>query len=383
MTKSFRGVILALAQENPFATVARVGDRSITHFELTQRVLFLGVLNAPGDVTTMAMEGLIEDRLRLAAAELAGVVVAAEAVNGGMEEFAARANLSADELIKALTPAGVEAETFRDFVEAGVTWREVVRAKFGGRVQVSDAEIDRAIAAGVAAGGEVRVLLSELVIRTDGDATAALALAARLRAEIKTEAGFAQAARLHSKGETAAGGGRLDWAPLKSLPEGVAARILQLDKGQVAEPIQVPGAVVLFFLRDITQGAGDAAVGTSVDYASFVLPAGLTLAMVQARTDGCDDLYLLAKDLPESQLSRTTLPESQLPAGIAAALAPLDAGEIAMTGGALLMLCSRAPQSEVPPSREEVRTQLLNRKLAALAANYLEELRSEAIITRP
>jgi peptidyl-prolyl cis-trans isomerase SurA len=374
---------LAVAQGNPFAPVLRVGDRVITQYELTQRVLFLGVLNAPGDVTTLAMEGLIEDRLRQAAAEAAGIEITADAVTAGMEEFASRANLTAAELIEALAPGGVDAETFRDFVEAGITWREVIRQKYAGRIQVTEAEIDRAIAAGVAAGGEVRVLLLELVIPTDGNAAAALALANRLRGEIKTEAGFAQAARLHSKAGTAAAGGRLDWALLDTLPDGVAARILALEKGGITEPIQQPGAVVLFYLRDITQGAGEGPIAMQVDYASFQLPPGLTKAAVDASTDRCEDLFPLASGLPEAALQRQSLPEAQLPAGLASSLGALDPGETAMSGGSLLMLCARTPQTEVPPSRDEVRTQLQNRKLSALAANDLEELRSEAIITQP
>ena len=374
---------MALAQGNPFAPVMRVGDRVITQYELTQRVLFLGVLNAAGDVSALAMEGLIEDRLRQAAADAAGIVIEAGAVQAGMEEFAARANLTAAQLIEALAPGGVEAETFRDFVEAGVTWREVIRAKYAGQIQITEAEIDRAIAAGVAAGGEVRVLLLEMVIPTDGNATAALALANRLRSEIKTEAGFAQAARLHSKSDSAAKGGALDWTPLAALPDSVASRILALDKGGISDPIQQPGAVVMFYLRDITQSGGDGAAATEVDFATFRLPPGMTETLVQSRTDRCEDLYPLASGLPESALQRQTLPESQLPAAVAAALAGLDAGETAMTGGSLLMLCARVPQSAVPPSRDEVRSQLQNRKLAALAANDLEELRSEAIITPP
>ena len=374
---------LAIAQENPFAPVLRVGDRVITQYELTQRVLFLGVLNAPGDVTALAMEGLIEDRLRMAAADSFGIAVDPAAVQAGMEEFAARANLSAEELVKAIAPGGVEPETFRDFVEAGVTWREVMRAKFGGRIPVSEAEIDRAIAAGVAAGGDVRVLLLEMSIPTNGDAAAALALANRLRAEIRTESGFAQAARLHSKAETAAAGGQLDWAALATLPDGVAARILALEKGGISEPIQTPGAVMLFYLRDITQGSGDGAALMAVDYATLQLPPGVSIAAAQARADRCEDLFALARGLSDTAVQRQTLPESQLPVALAGTLATLDAGEMALAGGALVMLCARLPQSAVPPSRDEVRSQLQNRKLAAQAANYLEELRSEAIITQP
>jgi hypothetical protein len=44
------------------------------------------------------------------------------------------------------------------------------------------------------------------------------------------------------------------------------------------------------------------------------------------------------------------------------------------------MLCARAPHSEVPPSRDDIENDLLNRKLGLLAAAFMEKLRSEAII---
>jgi peptidyl-prolyl cis-trans isomerase SurA len=66
----------------------------------------------------------------------------------------------------------------------------------------------------------------------------------------------------------------------------------------------------------------------------------------------------------------------------------LDAGEssTAVTRGGwrvFLMLCSRGAAPEDMPSREEVRLQLTNQRLAAQAEIYLEELRSEAIIIDP
>ena len=61
-----------------------------------------------------------------------------------MDEFASRAQLSADEFITALGQRGVAPETFRDFIAAGVGWRDLIRAyhesaygaitRFGGHV---------------------------------------------------------------------------------------------------------------------------------------------------------------------------------------------------------------------------------------------------------
>ena len=170
----------ALAQENGFAPAAYVNGSVISRYEFKQRVLFMTLLRQPGDVSKASLSALIEDALRRQAAKSLDISVPPEAVQAGMAEFAARVKLPMDELLKALGKGGVEPETLRDFVEAGLLWRSVVRAKFTTATKISDAEIDRAIGAGAASGGEVRVLLSEIVLPTGGPDNA-MALAQRLK----------------------------------------------------------------------------------------------------------------------------------------------------------------------------------------------------------
>ena len=96
----------AVAQEeNPFAPRVTVNGSVITNFEIAQRALFLRALRLPGDPEKEAIRALIEDRLGQQAAKAAGVTVSAEDIAGGMTEFAARANLSAEEFtMKAWRP---------------------------------------------------------------------------------------------------------------------------------------------------------------------------------------------------------------------------------------------------------------------------------------
>ena len=86
----------ALAQDGLFAPVVTENKQVVTRYEVQQRVLFLKILRQPGDLTKMAMDGLIEDRLRQDAAKTLGVTVTADEVKAGMAEFAARANLSTE-----------------------------------------------------------------------------------------------------------------------------------------------------------------------------------------------------------------------------------------------------------------------------------------------
>lgn len=381
-----------MAQEGLFGPRVMVNDRAITNYEYDQRYAFLTLLRAPGDLEKLAETQLIEDRLRMIAAERAGIKATPEQIKAGMEEFAARANLSAEQFIAAIGRDGVQPQTFRDFVEAGIVWREVVRARFVGRVTISDADVDRAIATR-GQRGSVRLLLSEIILPAPpGREGAALDQARRIKAETEGEAAFARAARTYSASPSRGRGGRLDWLPLANLPPAIAPVVLGLAPGEVSDPIQIPNGVILFQLRAIEEIDAPEPKAMTLEYAQFFLPndarAADEVARIRARVDGCNDLYGIAKGLPEDRLVVETRPLSEVPQDIALELARLDAGESSdalVRGGnrVFLMLCKRSVELEEAPSRDDIRNQLLNQRLAALADGYLEELRSDAIIRRP
>ena len=138
-------VLVSLALGTPllaqdlFAPRLYVNDRAITTYEVEQRALFLRVLRAPGNPEEEALKALTEDRLRQTEAERLGIKLVEKDLTAGLTEFASRANLTAEEFAAELEKAGIAAETFRDFVAAGVLWRQVVRAKFMGQVPISEA----------------------------------------------------------------------------------------------------------------------------------------------------------------------------------------------------------------------------------------------------
>ncbi|MGB8814783.1 MAG: peptidylprolyl isomerase [Paracoccaceae bacterium] len=386
------GATLAAAQDNLFATRIIVNDRAVTQYELNQRMLFMQLLRSPGNSEKAALDALVEDRLRMTAAEQLGIKATPEQVTTGMEEFAARANLESAQFIEALAQGGVEVQTFRDFVEAGVVWREVVRGKFGQQVQITDTEIDRAIASAGRANA-VRLLLSELIIPAPpGQEASALALAQRLQSEISTEAGFAAAARSYSASASARRGGVIDWVPLANLPPTIAPFVLALGPGEVSDPVAIPNGVALFQLRAIEELTTPEPASVSVEYAQFLLPNDTAAAPEMARiglgVDTCNDLYGVLPGVPEDQLLRETKTLAEVPSDIGLELAKLDPGESStalVRGGArvFLMLCARMPQTEEPVSRDDVRSQLINQRLAGFADGYLEDLRANAIIREP
>ncbi|WP_050519010.1 peptidylprolyl isomerase [Pseudorhodobacter antarcticus] len=386
-------VAAPISAQNLFAPRLYVNDRAVTEFEVQQRVQMLQLFRTPGDLEAEATKALIEDRLRMAEAKALKISATPDQIMAGMEEFAGRAQMTAEQFIGALEQSGVSSQSFRDFVEAGLVWREVIRQRYAGKVVISDAEVAKAIAAGDQ-GAALRVLISELVLPApEGQEAAVIARAERLRAGITSEGGFAAAARQFSASATAGRGGRLDWMPLANLPAALSGIILGLAPGEVSAPVPLGGAVGLFQLRAIEQieqieGAGPKAI--DVDYAQFILPATngpAEAAALRAKIDTCDDLYGVAKGLPADRLIRETKAASALSANVGRALADLDPNEsVDFPSGAahvFLMLCARNPVLETPANQSAVREQLLNQRLGILADSYLEELRFNAIIREP
>jgi peptidyl-prolyl cis-trans isomerase SurA len=366
-----------------------VNDRVITNYEVEQRALFLRVLRAPGNPEEEALKALTEDRLRQTEAERLGLKLTEEELTTGMTEFASRANLTVEQFVVELGKAGIAAETFRDFVAAGLLWRQAVRGRFLGQVPISENDIDRALEA-TARPRALQVLASELVIPApEGQEEAAMAQAQELSDSLSGEAAFAAAARRLSAAPTAGSGGRLDWLPLANLPAAIGGKILALDAGEVSDPIAVPGAVVLFLLRDVAMDTQAEPISVSVEWAEFLVPDDAAqIAKIRAAADECNDLYGQANGLPEDRLTITKAGLETVPGDVAMELARLDPGEtsIALTRGGfrrMLMLCGREQVLEPAPTRDQVREQVINQKLEGMAEGYLEELRSAAIIREP
>lgn len=399
------------AAQGLFETAITVNDTAITRYEIDQRARFLTLLRAPGIPEEEAREGLIEDRLRLSETRRAGITPSPEEVRDGMEEFATRANMDADQFIAAIGQAGVASETFRDFVAAGLAWRTYVRGLFGPRAQVTEAEVDRALSQGTNGRGSVRVLLSEIIVPAQGpEADRNQALIQRLSDTITTEGAFAAAARRFSAAQTRGRGGRLEWLPIGQLPPALRASILVLAPGEVTDPINLGPGIGIFQLRALEETDGAAPETLALEYVSVLIPGGQTAAArAEAQTlrdsyDTCDDLYKPAQSLPPEYFSRTTLAAAEVPGDIALELAKLDDNEVstALTrqGGDFLlylMLCGRtldaglddageprldengAPVPQVD-DRDQVRQRLFNQRLASYADSFLEELRADAII---
>lgn len=375
-----------------FSPVITVNDEAITQFELEQRTQFLRLLRAPGDPDELAREALIEDRLRLQAVKAAGIEITNEDIEAGIEELSSRTDLSPEEFVKALEQGGVAVQTLRDFAEANVGWRDLIRARYLSVARPTDAEIDRAL--GTTGGGSgVRVLLSEIIIPITPQTLEQVEELAEQISQVTSYDAFSQAATQYSAAQTRNNGGRMNWLDLNALPPGLRPVILTLTPGEVTAPIALPDAVALFQMRGIQETSVSEPRYSAIDYALYYIPGGRTpqalstAAQIAQQVDTCDDLYGIARSQPPEQLERFTQKPGEIPRDIAVELAKLDEGEISTTltrsGGqtlVFLMMCGRTAELNEDASREDVANALVQQRLTAYSQSYLDQLRADAII---
>ncbi len=368
-----------------FDPVARVDDSVITAWEVDQRARFLELFRTPGDTREIALERLIDERLQRGAAEAAGITATPEAIEAGMAEFAARAELPMEQFIDAIGQGGVTVEAFRDFVIAGILWREVVRARFLDAARPDAEAIDERLLE-VGTEGGTRVLLNEIVLPADDPRTAE---ASRARAgdlaRISDEDAFREAARRFSRAPTRIRGGELDWLAISGLPPEVQPAVAGLRPGQTTRPIELGTSIAVFHMRDREDVRAAAPDDVAVDFVTLTLGSAEDVARATAGLQTCNDLYTVARDLPEDRLRRETLPRAQIPVAVRTAIAPLDPGETTTLPGepgTLVMLCGEELDTEAALNRPAVAEALANRRLGARAARLLAELRASATITR-
>ncbi|MGI9389000.1 MAG: peptidylprolyl isomerase [Boseongicola sp.] len=373
--------------QNRFSPVIQVGDRIITQYQLDQRARFLALLRAPGDPRDIARQQLINEAVQLRAGSSFGIEVSPEELLQSQSEFASRANLTLEEFVTAIQQNGVAAETYRDFVHAGVVWRAVIQGLFQDTASnVPLDQIERTFAQTGTEGG-LRVLISEILLPASTPETA---LASRERAAelaaLDNEADFAAAARQYSVAESRARGGEQNWVSIETLPESIRGIISALSPGQISRPVELPNAIGVFLVRNIERVDAGTPENLSVDYALFITDGDRNHAdAITSQIDTCDDLYGVAQGMPEERLIRELQPLGALPSDIRSAVGTLDIGEATTTltrngRGTVLMLCSRLPSLESSVDIDIVGNRLVNSRLTALAANYLAELRANSTI---
>lgn len=383
--------------QSPFTAALYVNDSAITNYEIDQRRRFLEFIGAGGgDPRARAIERLIEERLQVQETRRLGLRLSPDQLNQGLAEFAARAEISVEEMLARMRRDGIDRETFIEFIRAGLLWRDLVQARFGPEIRVTEAQVEQALSI-ENVRPQTEVLLSEIFLPSDPQFAEIVQQLIPQILAIPSAEEFGNAARQVSAAPSAESGGRVDnWIALENIPEPLHSQLAQARQGQILGPIEVPGAYGIFLLRARRDTRDVPAGQTELEFRRVGLPGGRSPANVArvaaiGRAEACVDfgaaVGAAAPELAPEAVTTVTARANELPAGLATELARLNPGQVSanlVEGGDLVvvMLCARRLVPDPRPSRDEVQMMLINRALEARAEVYLRTLRAEAEIRR-
>ena len=241
-----------LNAKDPFVPAIQVDGMVITHYEISQRSAFFELLNFPGNHKKQAEKSLIDDKLKIRAAEQFGIELKPKALEHEMKVFAERANLTVDQFAKRLNNAGVDTNTWKNYMQIPILWFETVNRKFAS--QISSLMSDNNIGEKSTTGSDIQVLLTEIIIPVQSGFEEEAKNRVQDLRKIKSFEKFSEAAFKYSVAPTREVGGKVKWQNLSNLPLVVRPLIAGLSLGEVSEPLPIPGGLAIFQLRDLKEG---------------------------------------------------------------------------------------------------------------------------------
>jgi peptidyl-prolyl cis-trans isomerase SurA len=239
--------------------VARVNDDAITDFELKQRITFAvrssGMQETPDLQQRLApqlLRQMIDERLQIQNAKGLGVRPSEAEVNQRVAEIERAAGMQHGQFKLFLQSIGVPYEIAAQQIEATIAWAKIVRRRVRPQVDVSEAEIDDAMARIRANVGKTESRVAEIFIPIDKveQADEAKRSADRVIEQLRRGASFAALAQQFSQGATAQTGGDLGWILPGSLDPALDSAMEKLPLRQASEPIRTPAGYHILYVVD-------------------------------------------------------------------------------------------------------------------------------------
>jgi peptidyl-prolyl cis-trans isomerase SurA len=242
------------AAQNPFSAALTVNEAVITHYDIEQRVLFLDALGATGDLRALAVQQLTEDRVKVQAGRALGIELPPEAIEVGIEEFAQQRGITVDDVNRVLISREIDRQTLEDFVEAGITWREIVGGRFRQRALPSEEELDAALDASATRPEQV-IQIAEIAIPfEERGEQETFDLADRVVRDLRRGAtSFPAAVRQYSRSASAAEDGVLPPVPARQLPPALRGQLLLMRPGEITDPVPISGGVAILRLVSVRE----------------------------------------------------------------------------------------------------------------------------------
>jgi peptidyl-prolyl cis-trans isomerase SurA len=351
---------------------------------------------------TQVLERLVLNRLQVARAESSGVKVTDQDLDAAIGRIAEGNNLTVDQLRQQVTQ-GQSWEEFRRSVKEEMMIQQLRQSFAQGRIQVSESEVDAALAA---QANNTQYHLANLLISVPDGATPEQIATAQQKIEgikaliDKGEMDFTAAAVRYSNAQNALEGGDLGWRGLDEIPPTFANVIRSLQPGQVIGPVRGPSGFQLVKLVEQREATGDAPKVTEfharhilvrVDDSHPEAQARQKVDTLAARLAGGADFEGLAKSDSEDDATKAQggdlgwFPSDRFGTTFGTQIAALADGAVSKpfrtdAGYHIVQRVGMREGKGDQTRRAQMREQIGRRKLEDEYSRFLREMRGEAYV---
>ena len=236
--------------------VAIVNSELVTAGEVQQRLTRVqqdaarnrAQLPPDDELRKQITDALIDERVQVTYAREVGVKVDSAEVDRAIANIAQQNQMTMPQFRQRLRAEGMDYGRFRDNVRDQIAVERIREREVGGRIQITDLEIDNLLdKQRAAAGVSTQYNIAQILVTVPEGASEAEVEARRKRAETalaRVQAGepFADVAREMSEDGNKAAGGVIGMRPADRLPDVFVAVVRQLDPGRVAPTLLRTGA---------------------------------------------------------------------------------------------------------------------------------------------
>ncbi len=375
--------MLGKMDPNSRHATAKVNGQIITGTDVDQRVALVLSANQGAQLSDAELQNLrlqvlrnlIDETLQIQEAKAQKIEVTPDEVNQTFTRLATdRFKQSPADLEKYLRSIGSSSTSLKRQIEGELAWNNLIQRNVEPFVNVSDEEVNELYNRLQASRGTSEYRIGEIYLSATPEThDAVLANAKKIVDQIHAGGSFLAYARQFSEASTAAVGGELGWIRLEQLQNPtLEAAVQQLQPGQLAGPIEIPGGFDILALIDKRQiGMADPRDAMlSLKQVSLDFPKGITEADARPKAGafadamkavhGCGEVDAAAAKLGAQVVSNDQVQVKALPEPLQQAMLQLNVGQATPPFGSLtegvrvLFLCGRDdPKADTGPNRAE------------------------------
>lgn len=342
---------------------------------------------------------LTDETIQIQEAKSNDITIGADQIDRSFVGLSQRFKRTPDEMRKWLREIGSSERSLRRQIEGELAWQRVIQRKVGAFVNVSDEEIEGIKKRMEAARGTEEFNLREIYISATPERSGEVYRnMQQMIQQMQQGRPFEYFARF-SEATTRAQGGDLGWVRSAMLPAPLATAVTQMQVGQVAGPVEVPGGFSVLYLVDkrqvLTADPRDARL--SLRQITVKFPAGTTQAQAQGKagefakvlqsTAGCGAVGKAAETLGAEVVDNDAVRVRDLPPQLQDIVLKLQIGQSTPPFGSpqdgvrALVLCGRDdPKNAGLPSADQIRDGIEESRTNLRAQRLLRDLRRDAIV---